>query len=480
VVVATRTSCPPRIRHVPKARATRGDEALDIAERCGLIADDHQREVILAFCQIDKAGKWATLENVINEPRQNGKGAILEIRELAGLFAWEDNFIVHSAHQVDTSLEHFERILALIESVPEFDQQVKRVSRQNGHEGVHLKDGSRLRFRARSAKGGRGFSCDTLVLDEAMFLPQAFHGALFPTLRARKNPQVLYAGSAVDQEIHEHGIVFTRLRERAIKGDDPSLCYFEWSLDYEHPSEVPPEVAADPEMWEKCNPALGDRISAEHMEEEQRALDERTFAVELLGVGDYPNTDGSSEQVFEAEQWAALEDEHSVIRDPVCLGFDISPQHRASISACGRNHEGHWGVEVIDRRPGVNWLVERLVELDAAHSPLQIVCDSKGLSASLIQALDVSGVRVRRLTTDEFGQACGRFVDAVAEETLRHPGGQVLWNSIRGARTRPLGDRWIWSRRSSTVDISALVATTLALWSAQNEVPDDTGDLEIF
>ena len=472
MVVAT--ECPPRIRSVPHSALTRGDEALDIAERCGLIADDHQRAVILAGCAVDSAGKWATLEVAVNEPRQNGKGGMLEIRELAGLFCWQDRLIVHTAHQVDTSLEHFERILALIESVPELEQQVRRVSRTNGREGIQLRDGSRLRFRARSAKSGKGYSCDTLILDEAMFLPEAFHGALIPTLRARENPQVWYAGSAVDQEIHENGIVFTRLRERAQAGNDPSLCYFEWSLDYEHPSEVPPEVAADPEQWARVNPALGDRVSVEHMEMEHRALDERTFAVELLGVGDYPRTDGARDLVIEAEQWAELEDEDSVIRDPVCLAFDISPQHRASIAACGKRDDGLWGVEVIDRRPGTSWLVGRLVELEAKHSPLEIVCDGKGLSASMHQAIESTGVKIRRLTTDELAQSCVRFVDAVSEKTMRHPGGNVLWNCIRGAATRPLSDRWIWSRRSSTVDISALVATTMALWSAQNLVSDDS------
>jgi hypothetical protein len=97
MVVAT--SCPPRIRHVPDASETLGDEALDIAERAGLIADEHQREVILASCGVTDDGKWAALEVGINEPRQNGKNAILEIRELAGLFAWGDRLIVHSAHR---------------------------------------------------------------------------------------------------------------------------------------------------------------------------------------------------------------------------------------------------------------------------------------------------------------------------------------------------------------------------------------------
>lgn len=478
MVVAT--GCPPRIRYVPHADKTRGDEAIDIAERAGLIADDHQREVILAGCQIDESGKWTAFEVGVNEPRQNGKGGMLEVRELAGMFAWEDKLIVHSAHMVDTSLEHFERILALIESVPEFDRQVKRVSRTNGREGITLMDGTRLRFRSRSKGGGRGFSCDTLILDEAMFLPEAFHGALIPTLRARPNPQVWYAGSAVDQEIHEHGVVFTRIRERGMSGDDPSLCYFEWSLDFDHPSEVPEDVAADPEMWARANAALGIRVSVEHVEMEHRALDNRTFAVEILGVGDYPRTDGTSDLVITAEQWFALEDPESVILDPVCLAFDVSPERKASIAAAGRREDGLWGVEVIDRRPGTHWIAERLVDLVTKHSPLEVVADERAPSASLLQAVDAAGVAVRKLNANEHTQACGRLIDAVAEQTMRHPGGPVLWNAIRGAATRPLGDAWAWSRRSSTVDISPLTAMTFALWSAQNLVTDDDSEVNIL
>jgi hypothetical protein len=35
---------------------------------------------------------------------------------------------------------------------------------------------------------------------------------------------------------------------------------------------------------------------------------------------------------------------------------------------------------------------------------------------------------------------------------------------VKGAAKRPLGDAWAWSRKSSGVDISPLVAITLAVW----------------
>jgi hypothetical protein len=66
-----------------------------------------------------------------------------------------------------------------------------------GHEAIILRNGNRLKFKARTVGGaGRGFSADLLVLDEAMLLPEQALDAMLPTLAARKNPQVWFTSSA--------------------------------------------------------------------------------------------------------------------------------------------------------------------------------------------------------------------------------------------------------------------------------------------
>lgn len=45
--------------------------------------------------------------------------------------------------------------------------------------------------------------------------------------------------------------------------------------------------------------------------------------------------------------------------------------------------------------------------------------------------------------------------------------------ALDGAVKRPLGEAWVWSRKSSAVDISPLVACTIAHWGAKN-TPDTT------
>jgi hypothetical protein len=479
----------PRIRAIRAYTETLGDEAIELAKHAGLDLDPWQCEAVRDLMSLDERGHWLHFEFGLNVARQNGKGAVLEARELAMLFLTGERLGVHSAHEFATSQEHFRRIESLIRETDDLDRQVKRhpsgrvvgYRHSHGEESIELRNGNRLMFKTRTKSGLRGYAgVDFLALDESMIVNAASHGAMMPTLRASsapRGPQLTYTGSAVDQEIHEHGVVWTRIRERGIAGDDPSLGYIEFSVEGEHPDDISDEQSADEGLWLQANPGLGIRISVEHMQREHRSMDHRTFCVELLGVGDYPATDGSADSLISPEQWADIRDEQSTLVDPVCIAYDVSPERHASIVAAGRNDQGHFAVEVISARAGTGWLVERLVSLYHAHEIAEVVVDGFGPAAAIANRVDEAGITVRRLDSGDYGKACGFFVDAVGERTLRHMGQDELDAAIRGARARPLVDRWAWSRTKSTVNISPLVAATLALWSA-NE--NDVGEVAIY
>lgn len=455
----------PRVSSVPPSVSSTGAEAVELCEMAGLFLDPWEQLVLTAALGEREDGKWAAFEVGLMVSRQNGKGAILEARELAGLFLLNERLLIHSAHQFDTSLEAFRRLRALVEDTPDFSKRVKRISNSHGEEGIELHGGQRIRFRTRTKGGGRGFSSDCLILDEAMDIPEMTHGALLPTLSARENPQVWYTGSAVDQWVHDNGLVFARIRERGHRGDDPSLAYFEWSAEGGNPEEV--ADPGDPDAWAQANPALGIRISAEHIERERRSMDDRTFAVERLGVGDWPRTDGFGDQLIGPEVWNPLADERSRVVDPVAFCFDVAPDRSsASIAVAGRRADGLGHVEVIDRRRGTGWVAERMAELIGKHDAEDVVCDGSGPAASLLGQMKEAGVEVTTVTAKEHGQACGTFYDACAQKALRHLDQPELNAAIKGAAQRPLGDAWAWSRKSSSVDISPLVSCTLAFWRA--------------
>ena len=460
----------PRVENIPDYVTSSGDEAVELAAMAGLDLDPWQQYVLRNSLGERADGKWSAFEVGLVVSRQNGKGSILEARELAGLFLLGERLIVHSAHRFDTSLEAFQRLLNLIEAAPELSRRVKRVSRSHGEEGIELDNGQRIRFRTRTAGGGRGFTADLIVLDEAMVIPAAMLRALLPTLSARSNPQIWYTGSAVDQENDEHGVVLSRIRERGMSGEDKSLAYFEWSAATPL-ADLSPGVANDPILWAQANPAMGRRISDEYIANEYASMyGDRGFWIERLGVGDWPNTSPSGVRLIDPDQWDACLDAASFPEDPVAFAFDVTPDRSAAcIAVAGYRPDGLAHIEVVEHRRGTRWVGERLEELKAKHRIKTIYCDAYGPAGSLIPDLDHRHIDVTTLNAKEVAAGCGIFYDAITDsQSLRHLGTHELDTAINGAITRPLGDAWAWSRKSSSVDISPLVACTVALWGLKN------------
>jgi hypothetical protein len=104
------------------------------------------------------------------------------------------------------------------------------------------------------------------------------------------------------------------------------------------------------------------------------------------------------------------------------------------------------------------------------------VVDAGGPAGSLIADLEERlGVEVVQPKAREVAAACGQLYDAVTEQTLSHLDQAPLAAALAGAQRRPLGDAWAWARRIVSVDISPLVAVTLAKWGLGAEVDEPEG-----
>lgn len=462
----------PRVLWVPPCVSSAGLEVIEAAEMAGLVLDEWQKFVMAHSLGEREDGKWAAKEVGVVVPRQNGKGGLIEGREIGGLFVLGEEMIIHSAHQYDTSMEAFRRLLILIEETPEFDRRVARVVRSHGEEGIELKSGQRIRFRTRTKGGGRGFSCDCLILDEAMILPQAMHGALLPTLSARdektvSGTQTWYTGSAVDEDVHEHGLVFAKIRERGIAGGDDRLAFFEWSTD---PERFPDP--ADPAGWAQANPGLGIRIPVDHVEMERRSLDPRTFDTERRGIGRWPRTDMTDGRVISAEAWRACGDPGAAWSGPAIYAVEVTPDRdRAAIGRAGVRPDGRVHVGVADSGDGTGWVVQACAAIAKQDRRARFIVDSRSPAGTLIDDLKTARLRVVELTTQQYVQACGDFFDSVRDARLvfRAPEPEID-AALSAAEVRSLGGAWAWERRS-LMDMSPLVAVTVALWGALNLAP---------
>jgi phage terminase large subunit-like protein len=439
----------PRVELVPEYVSSAGEEAVDFCTSIGLHLDPWQRHVVRESLGERRDGKYAAFEVAVLVPRQNGKGAILEARELAGLFLFGEGLILHSAHEFKTAQEAFRRVLAHVENASDLRKRVARVRTSHGEEGIELKSGARLRFVARSTGSGRGFSGDTVILDEAYNLASEGMSALLPTLSARPNPQIWYTSSAGMASSDQ----LRRVRERGLAGESKRLAYFEWSA----PADVDLDDRA---AWAQANPALGIRITEEFIESERDAMDDTGFSRERLGIW----FDPSAQMVIDGRKWAALADLDSRIDGPRVFAVDATPERSgAAIAVAGRRKDGLGHVEVADMRSGTGWVVDRVVELHQRHKPRAWVLDPASAAGAWIPALQERGIEPVLITGREMAQACGALYEDVVENgALRHIDQPQLNAALSGARKRHLSDAWAWHRRDSTVDISPLVAVTLA------------------
>lgn len=421
-------------------------DVVDLAALAGLHLDEWQQLCLDGATMLRPDGRWAAFEVCPIVPRQNGKGSILEARQIAGLFLFGERLQIHTAHEFKTCFEHFRRVKELVEGCPSLSKQVKIIRTGAGDQAIEHKNGNRIRFLARSRTSGLGFSADVVYLDEAFELYERVIGALMPTMSARPNPQIWYTSSAphVDSE------VLHRLRRRAMDGEGDRLFFAEWSND-------PGVDPTDREAWYRANPGLGIRITEDFVANEQASMSPAEFARERLGIPE--GLEGGS-SVLPVEAWNRLSADSTFVGTP-CVAVDIPPERTsASIALAGWRADGLGHVEVT-RRDGTSWLVDHLEAIWRSQN-VPIVLDNAGPAGSLVAELEARRVKVDVVSLGDYAKACGALVDAVSNERLRHRGQVELADAVAGCKERQVGDVWVWSRSSSRVDISPLVAVTLA------------------
>lgn len=467
----------PQIVHLPPdvASLAAAVEAIELADRYGVAdgfpLDESQKFTLRAALGEREDGSWAAATVADFEPRQNGKNDTCAARELAGLVLFGERLIIHTAHEFPTANEAFLRLVAVFENWDDLRRRVARIRYANGEQGIELLTGQRLKYRARTGGSGRGFAkADLIVYDEAQHLQAEHVAASGPARLANPNNQSWYMGSG--------GLATSKnswqMRRRALAGDAGRLAYVEHtaedvSLIGDRVVSSRPDVL-DRDAWATANSAYGHRISDESLFSLYGELGAELFARECLCMWD-PEA-GGVEPIIPPRAWAACKDGRSAPTGRPCFAVDVSPDRvSATIVAAASSERGGVHVEitgdaeVYDHRPGTEWLVPRLVALQRRwRGKVAIV---KGSPAwSLQEELEAAGIRLLPITPEEHVQACGDLFDAVVARQLRHLGQPELDAAVGGADRRFNGDAWLWSRRTSTLDISPLVAATVAHWVA--------------
>lgn len=424
-------------------------------------------------------GTWAAFEYGQLVARQNGKGSGIEARELAGLFLFEEKLIIHTAHELKTSLEAFKRLRDLIQNCPDLDRQVKRISTTNGKESIETMDGSVIQFVARSDKSGRGFSGDLIVIDEAMFTEAEAIAALLPTLAARPNGTIWYTGSApVASSVFWHNIR-TRAHAQISEQRRSRLGWNSWETEPLDADGQPVELDInDDHLTWLTNPGIGHRISWDYIDAEREALRPDLYARERLSVAD-PEVQSSISKL-DVELWDAMHDPDSEPIGELVLGIDVAPGHaRAAISIAGRDYENSTHLEVARFDESTHWVVSEVIRMVAKHSDIRhVVLNPRSPAGGMLGALKIAFDKMKNPPEIHLVGSSdrGRYLSAFTQKTdagkVVHLGQADLDRAVRSARLRRLSDSLWFTRDYESDRIASLVAAVYAFGYLEENMPE--------
>lgn len=469
----------PRIHVAPRGATSDGSVAAAFAAAYGLEPDEWQLLILDDWLSM-LGSRWSSLTCGLAVSRQNGKNALLEIRELYGMVALGEK-ILHTAHEVKTAQKHFRRLKYFFGQkaedeaalFPELNALVSQVRSVNGQEAIFLKGGGSIELVARSKNSGRGFTVDVLVMDEAQELSEDSLEALMPTTSASPlgNPQWLFTGTPPGP--NAAGEVFTRVRNEALGSSPGRLCWHEWSVEGVVDLD-------DRETWRMTNPALDSgRLQVEVIEGERARFSDEGFARERLGV--WPAVDGSTRAISEA-QWAKTAVDAPPEAGAKSFGIAFSfDGHRVSLAGALAHGSDQAHVELIDaafsNQGGLAPLADWLCEKDEAGAARwrraggDIVIGGSAGAGVLRQLLidrRVPSKRIRVVNTPQYLQACAMFYDSTKDGSMSHlssDGQRVLDESVAVVDRDKRGG---WMATVPDADETPVEAVSLALWGARS------------
>lgn len=456
------------------ARANSWEDVADLSARAGVRLDEWQELILRAAMGERSDSTWAAKRVGVSVARQNGKSQLLVARALAGVLLFGEQKIVISAHQQDTAREAFAKLVEILEA--DGNGWLMDRVRPNGimnainREAVKFKNGATVQFKARTSAGGRGFSSDCLLLDEAQRLKRSAWVSINSTMSAMSNPQVWLLGTPPTRE--DDGEVFESIRAAAIDGVSTAAAWAEWGAD---PSAEDYDPASTLTRW-RANPAWNTRINHEIVQGEFESYTVEEFAQDRLGI--WLSELGGGSRAISAKAWG----DSAVDAPPdgaksygVAFSFDGG---RVAVAGAVAHGEGSVHVELIDAAsehgglaPLADWFCEKNPSGVARWRDCSGIVIGGAAGAGVLKQLlverRVNPKRIRVVTTPQYLQACAMFDDSAKDGTMTHlrsEGQAVLDESVAVVDKDRRGG---WMATVPDADETPVEAVSLALWGAR-------------
>lgn len=351
---------------------------------------------------------------------------------------------------------------------------------------------------AATAKGGgTGDSLDLGVIDEAWAHEARTELSIRPTMLTRDWRQLWVASMVPGPKRRAPGqwpYLLDKMRAgraRVEAGTRSRVFYCEFSA----PVGADP---TDPATWWGCMPALGHTIGEQAIVDDLNALGLADFEAEYLGWE--PKTSTPRWLVVPKSAWDDRADSTSSADDPLAYSIETTDDlSTTTISMAGLRggDRTRLHVEIVDRRPGVEWAVARMVEVVESWGACAVAIDPAGAAAALLTPLEFAlaevgqdvpllrpNAREVRAAAARLVMACGVVDEATREAAedgedtpagggpgprrLSHLGQSELDRSLASADKRWIGPQFAFVEAVPGADMSPVRSVALAAWAGDH------------
>lgn len=485
-----------------------GFSVIEFSAMLGIVLLPWQRWLLIHMLELLEDGSLRFRTVVVLVARQNGKSTVMKVLALWLMYVYGTRLILGTAQDLGVAEDLWEETLAMAEEDDELADEIKKVTTRNGNRAFILESGAAYKVKAASRRGGRGKTAEVVVLDE-LREHQTFDAwaAITKTTLSLADALIIALSNAGDPK----SVVLRHLRRMAhlalgdpdsiwtgtddvaqgaaeeleeFEGEDAepdTLAIFEWSI-------APGTDPGDRDGWAQANPSMNYTLPEKNLAAAYKIDPPDVWLIECCCQ--WP--DFAADGPFPPGQWEAGIDADSRIADGAQRTFCVDvawDRAHSAIAFAGRREDGLVHTEVAAYRAGTEWVIpwfsdpERIAK---AGGRMRVVVQAKGAPATaLIDDLRaLEWIDVIEWGGTDLGAGCGQYYDLVRQSGLYEVEGQeperrglvhnpspLLNVAAMNAVTKPLGDTWVWNRKSSPSDISPLVASTGATWDVLQHEP---------
>jgi phage terminase large subunit-like protein len=452
-------AAPKKILGIPEARlwprpartlskhTSYGYDVIDFAEAIGQPLIPWQQWCVKHLLEINRDGTYRFRTGLVMVARQSGKSHLVRMITLWRMLFDEDcRLILGTAQDLAQASNQWKLTLAIVQQTPFLAKRLAYERHVNGQEAFGLRNGAEYMVRSANANAGRGFSVDGLICDELRtHRDSRAWSALNYTTMARPNPLTICVSNAGDDE----SVVLNRLREEALKGDNPTVGLFEWSA--EDGCELD-----DINAWRQANPGLGHTVSLAALKTNYATDPPNVFRTEAL-CQKVDQLDGAIDLAcWEdcADPIGNLEEHRG--RIAACFDISLDGKH-ATLAVAAMLPDDRVRIEIAGAWDSTEAARFELPQLLDRIKPQVFGWFPTGPAAGMASTL-----RARRGSTELTGgqvtEACQEFADLVKARRIAHKDDPLLNAHVKGADKHISGDGYRFTRKKGDGHVDAAYA----------------------